>query len=201
MIFVRGKLQSNPVVLCYFSAELQLWDRINFELPSPPVSCPPYPSSSSDNDAEMATPSSLQKTQSQRKIQLHNTTQQPLLTLLPIPRNTNHSLQFASKNDRTSLRVVFSHPLSRKEEDKMASKEKRNRIFFLMMMMMEKPALKSQSGKEEEKRRKFFVFFLYGRIRSYLTSTSSFFVHQLMMMGSSGPIMEGIVVVGLQTYP
>lgn len=44
--------------------------------------------------------------------------------------------------------------------------------------MMEKSALKSQSGKEEEKRRRFFVFFLYGRIRSYLTSTSSFFVHQ-----------------------
>lgn len=44
--------------------------------------------------------------------------------------------------------------------------------------MMEKSALKSNPGKEEEKRRRFFVFFLYGRIRSYLTSTSSFFVHQ-----------------------
>lgn len=67
-------------------------------------------------------------------------------------------------------------------------------------MMMEKSALKSQSGKEEEKRRMFFVFFLYGRIRSYLTSASSFFVHDLMMMGSIGPIMEGIVVVGLHPY-
>lgn len=67
-------------------------------------------------------------------------------------------------------------------------------------MMMEKSALKSQSGKEEEKRR-FFVIFLYGRIRSYLTSTSSFFVHDLMMMGSISPIIEGIVVVGLHTYP
>lgn len=44
--------------------------------------------------------------------------------------------------------------------------------------MMEKSALKSKTGKEKEKRRIFFVFFLYGRIRSYLTSTSSFFVHQ-----------------------
>lgn len=34
-------------------------------------------------------------------------------------------------------------------------------------------------GRKEKKRRIFFVFFLYGRIRSYLTSTSSFFVHQL----------------------
>lgn len=71
----------------------------------------------------------------------------------------------------------------------------------MMIMMMEKSALKSRTGKEKEKRRRFFVFFLYGRIRSYLTSTSSFFVHDLMMMGSIGPMIEGIVVVGLHTYP
>lgn len=203
MIFVRGKLQSNPVVLCYFSAELQLWDRINFELPSPPVSCPPYPSSSSDNDAEMATPSSLQKNSISKKnsITQHNTAASSNSS----PNSQKHkplTVACFQKNDRTSYSKFFSLPLSRNEERKTRWQVKRR----------EKPNLLSddddgeirieiQIRKRERKKRRFFVFFLHGRIRSYLTSTSSFFVHQLMMMGSSGPIMEGIVVIGLHIYP
>jgi len=125
MIFVRGKLQSNPVVLCYFSAELQLWDRINFELPSPPVSCPPYPSSSSDNDAEMATPSSLQKqTQSQQENSTTQHTTAASSTLLPISRNTNHSVQFAStkRTIEQVFELFFPSPCQGKKRERQDDK-------------------------------------------------------------------------------